>query len=309
MPRPTKKEPLAQSSGKRPVRSLRITMPTAPIASPAPSHAAAKPVTEEDVNKLSISDLTIDTPLRPLLRPQRVPATPFHFLSLPSELRIKIYAYFFADIPTLLDLNPDNYKRIHKKLGLMRVCKQVHDEATYAFYSTRTFRLFPTYPIRLFKKKPLLARLKPHQRQCLTSLELRLGISWNAPPKLWAVNPALGLRDCGDVTKLKVYIDFDPSDITWKDFRAEGFYEGFCGRLMTSVIEELPSVDTVEFDARPCVKKSGDMMQALISVAQEAGVAIEWGPDGHWNDSELYETRLTASGFLAKCLCFLGNDL
>jgi hypothetical protein len=286
MARRSAKSSAAQGAGKRPVRTLRITMPTASTtAQKAPENESKKPATEEDVNKLSIADLTLDTPLRPFVRRRPAKPNPFHFLTLPSELRIKIYTYFFNDIPTILDLDPDNYKRIHKKLGLMRVCKQVHREATYAFYSSRTFRIFPTHPIRLFKsKKPLLSKLKPHQRQCITSLELRLGISWNAPPKGWVVNPALGLTDCADVQKLNVYIDFDPSDNAWKDFRDDGFYESFCSNLMTDIVETLPSVSVVEFDAWSCIKKSGDMMQTLIATAQVLGLAIEWGPERGWTD-------------------------
>lgn len=279
-------------------------MPSTPTTAQKAPETQAKPVTEDDVNKLSIADLTLDIPLRPFARPQRAKPNPFHFLSLPSELRIKIYSYFFNDIPAILDLDPDNYKRIHKKLGLMRVCKQVHDEATYALYSSRTFRVFPTHPVRLFKsKKPLLSKLKPHQRQCITSLELRLGISWNAPPKGWVVNPALGLNDCADVHTLKVYIDFDPSDNAWKDFRADGFYESFCSNLMTDVINALPSVSVVEFDAWSCIKKSGAMMQTLITVAQDCGVAIEWGPERGWTDGvddEQDEKKLySAHGIMA----------
>src|SRR6478735_1121242 len=134
----------------RPAGSIRIVMPStksAPPADPAPA------VTEEDVNKINIADLTLDVPLIPLRPKRRVPKTPFHFLSLPAEVRIQIYTYFFDDVDTLLDLGPQNYKRVHKKLGLMRVCRQVHDEATFAFYSTRTCRLFPTYPGKYFKSK------------------------------------------------------------------------------------------------------------------------------------------------------------
>jgi hypothetical protein len=240
------------------------------------------------VNKLSLADLTIDVPLIPFNKPKRrVPASPFHFLSLPAEVRIQIYTYFFDDIPTLLDLNPHNYKRIHKKLGLMRVCRQVHDEATFAFYSTRTFRLFPTYPGKYFKsKKPLLARLKQQQRRYVTSLELRLGPGWNAPPRGWVVNPALGLADCVEVERLNVFVECDPSDNIFQGWRrSDGFYEGFSRNLLTDVLEALPSVHTVQFDGWTSVKKSGDMMQGLMKIVEEAGLGIEWGPERGWTDA------------------------
>ncbi|KAG7415730.1 hypothetical protein DER46DRAFT_601140 [Fusarium sp. MPI-SDFR-AT-0072] len=276
------------SLSSRPAGSIRIVMPStksAPPADPAPA------VTEEDVNKINIADLTLDVPLIPLRPKRRVPKTPFHFLSLPAEVRIQIYTYFFDDVDTLLDLGPQNYKRVHKKLGLMRVCRQVHDEATFAFYSTRTFRLFPTYPGKYFKsKKPLLARLKPQQRKCVTSLELRLGPGWNAPPRGWVVNPALGLSDCVDVERLNVFVECDPSDNIFQGWRrSDGFYEGFSRNLLTDVLEALPSVHTVQFDGWTSVKKSGDMMQGLMGVVNEAGLAIEWGPERGWTDTSVDE--------------------
>lgn len=270
---------------------LRIVMPSQQIspASASTDTAATKTVTEEDVNNISIESLTLDTPLIPLRPKRRVPATPFHFLSLPSEIRINIYEYFFHDssIDEPLDLGPGNYKRIHGKLRLMRVCKQVHDEATYYLYSSRTFRIFPTYPGKYFKsKKPILARLKPNQRRYITSLELRLGPGWNAPPRGWIVNPALGLQECVNVQRLKVFVECDPSDNVFKGFRrSPGFYEEFSRQLLTNVLQELPNVTTIEFDGWPSVKKSGNMMCTLLDVATEFKCIKEWGPDRGWTDS------------------------
>ncbi|KAF5021148.1 hypothetical protein F66182_6848 [Fusarium sp. NRRL 66182] len=285
----------SKSSGStpRPAGTLRIVMPSSRQAPPAKATPEAA-VTEEDVNKLSIADLTLDTPLIPLKPKRRVPSTPFHFLSLPAEVRIQIYTYFFDDVPFLFDLSPHNYKRVHKKLGLMRVCKQVHDEATFAFYSTRTFRLFPTYPGKYFKsKKPLLARLKPQQRRCITSLELRLGPGWNAPPRGWVVNQALGLADCVDVERINVFVECDPSDNIFQGWRrSEGFYEEFSQNLLTDVLNELPSVTTVQFDAWVSVRKRGDMMQGLIGVVEQGGYSIEWGPERGWTGATDIEEEI-----------------
>jgi hypothetical protein len=250
----------------------------------------AKPnTTSIDSLAIDIASLTLDTPLIALRKkPARVPATPFHFLSLPSELRVRIYEYYFDD-DEVLDLSPDNYKRYHKRLGLMRVCRLLHEEATYYYYSTRTFRIFPTYPGKYFKsKRPLLARLKPLQRECLTSLELRLGPGWNAPPKGWAVNDVLGLKDCINVHKLKVLVECDPSDNIFKGFRrSEGFYEGFSRKLLGDVLDELPAVKAVEFDAWTSVKKSGAMMTGLRKVvAEHDGMLVQWGPDRGWTDED-----------------------
>ncbi|KAF7546806.1 hypothetical protein G7046_g9194 [Stylonectria norvegica] len=277
----------SKSGGSRPVGSLRIMASRPPNYRNASSTTtnAAGAVTENDVNSLSIADLTLDTPLIPLARKRRVPPKPFLFLTLPSELRLKIYDYFFQDSgESVIDLGPGNQKRFHKKLGIIRVCKQVHMEASHFFYSTRTFRIFPTYPGRYFKtKRPLLAKLKPHQRKHITSLELRLGPGWNAPPKGWVVNPALGLAECVNVRRLKVFVECDPSDNAFKGFRrSEGFYEGFSRGLLSDALGELPGVTVVEFDAWSSVRKSGAMMHELMDAATQAGLQIEWGSERGW---------------------------
>ncbi len=52
-----------------------------------------------------------------------------------------------------MDLNNDNYKRIHKKLALLRTCRTVYNEASHFFYSQHTFRVFPTHPGRFFRAR------------------------------------------------------------------------------------------------------------------------------------------------------------
>ncbi|KAF4505762.1 hypothetical protein G6O67_007677 [Ophiocordyceps sinensis] len=285
---------------RRPVRSATVRVAVAPQR--ASIHAPAqtsKDEADDDFKALSIASLTLNTPLTLLKRPQRrVPSKPFPFLSLPSELRIKVYEQYFGPAEEVLDLGPDNYKRIHKLLGLMRVCKQTHAEATHLFYSTRCFRVFPIYPGRYIKtKKPLLARLKPRQRECLTSLQLRLGPGWNAPPRGWIVNEALGLQECVKVHKLRVFVECDPSDGFFKGFRhSEGFYEGFSRELLAGIIDLLPCLDVIEFDAWSCVKKSGPMMQGLVEVAAQSGRLVEWGPERGWTDADENAAALDADG-------------
>jgi hypothetical protein len=264
---------------------------------PAPASSSATPpipppAIETVEEPTGIAALVADTPLIPFNPKRRVPEKPFPFLLLPSEIRIKVYEYFFEDAvcpDTVLDLGPDNYKRFHGKLRLMRVCKQIHDEATHLLYSNTTFRLFPTYPGRYFKSKhPILSRLKPNQRECITSLELRLGPGWNAPPRGWVVNDALGLADCTNVHKLKVFVECDPSDGIFKGFRrSEGFYEKFCRALLGKVIEGMPALQIIEFDAWSSVNKSGAMMHALLDVAAQYDRVIQWGPERGWDDPDL----------------------
>jgi hypothetical protein len=279
------------------IPSVPSSTQSTPLSSAYPSTYGSEVDTEDEVSKLSIASLSLDVPLRPFRPARKVPLTPFHFLMLPSELRIRIYDYFFDDIDDVLDLGPDNYKRAHKKLGLMRVCRQIHEEATHFFYSTHTFRLFPTHPGRYFKtKKPLLARMKPNQRECMTSIELRLGPGWNAPPRGWVVNDALGLKDCINVHKLKVFVECDPSDGVFKGFRrSEGFYETFSRNLVANVLDAMPAVDFIEFDAWSSVKKSGAMMHGLLDVAAQSKRIICWGPERGWTDNMDEDDTVDAS--------------
>lgn len=245
----------------------------------------------DDVAQIPISALTLqDLPAgtkHPKTGKARTPK-PFRFMNLPSELRIKIYRYHFAEAGEVVDLDQDNYKRIHQKLAILRVCRAIYSEASDTFYSTRAFRVFPTSPGRFFKtKKPLLARLTPKQRGLITSLELRLGPGWSKPPRGWVVNPALGLADCKKVQKLTVFVECDPSDGVFNGFRrADGFYEDFSRKLLDGVLDKLPRLDRVHFDAWTSVKKTGAMMRGLFDVTVTRGKRICWGPSRGWTDED-----------------------
>ncbi|TVY50706.1 hypothetical protein LCER1_G009039 [Lachnellula cervina] len=212
---------------------------------------------------------------------------PFRFLALPSELRNKIYSFVYSTAPTVIDLDPHTFALLsrQKLLSLFRVSRQLHHEAAHHFFSIHTFRLFPTYPGRYLKtKKPLLARLPAHYRASMTSLELRLGPGWNNPPRGWIVNDALGLADCTSVRVLKAFVECDPSDAIFKGFRmGEGAYERFSAELLNSVLKEVPSITTVEFDAYPSVKRTGDMMTGLGEVVAEHDKVVSWGPERGWD--------------------------
>ncbi len=237
------------------------------------------------IHTLTLSDVA-ETPQEK--SPPKKKQKPFPFMALPSELRIEIYAYHFHGVGSVIDLDSDNYKRIHQKLALFRTCRTIYQEASHVFYSTCTFRIFPTQSGRFYKtKKPLLARLTTGQRSQLTSLELRFGPHWSKPPRSWVVNPALGLRDCINVRKLTVFVQCDPSDNVFKGFRkAEGFYETFSRDLLDHVLAEMPLVQRVHFDAWSSVQKSGAMMTGLLGVANARGRTICWGPERNWTDRD-----------------------
>ncbi|KAK3392704.1 hypothetical protein B0H63DRAFT_268 [Podospora didyma] len=264
---------------------------TTPASSALPSAYAseAEGNPDDDVSQIPIGALTLadDSAELPVVKkPKLKKKQPFRFMELPSELRIKVYAYHFDGGGSVIDLDSDNYKLYHKKLAILRTCRTIYNEATHIFYSIHAVRIFPTTPGRHFKtKKPLLARLNTRQRRCLTSLELRLGPGWSQPPRGWVVNPALGLADCTSVRRLTVYAEVDPSDAMYNGWRrSDGFYEGFCQDLLDGVLAEMPFLDRVYFDGFPGVKQSGPMVRGLIQVALAKQKKICWGPERGWTD-------------------------
>ncbi|PBP22984.1 hypothetical protein BUE80_DR006112 [Diplocarpon rosae] len=233
---------------------------------------------------------------------------PFPFLSLPSELRSKIYSMVFSYIPAVIDLDPSLLKLFHRMqiFALFRVSRQMYRESAHHFFSTHTFRIFPTYPGKYFKtKRPLLARLPVRGRQSVTSLQLRVGPGWNNPPRGWVVNDALGLQDCINVKVLKVFVECDPSDAIFAGFRkSEGFYERFSAGLLEAVLQEIPSIQVVEFDAYTSVSRTGAMMSGLREVVARYDKIVAWGAERGW-DTESDQVWLDAilmhgSGKLSK---------
>ncbi|KAL2756715.1 hypothetical protein ACRALDRAFT_1062407 [Sodiomyces alcalophilus JCM 7366] len=250
-----------------------------PLSSAYPSTYASEAELASDVESIPIGALSLN-PSKPKKKEK-----PFPFMSLPIELRLKVYDYHFANTTgQVVDLDPDNHKKISRLFALFRTCRTVYTEASHHFYSTTTFRIFPTHPGRFFKtKKPLLARLSASKRAQLTSLELRLGPGWNKPPRGWVVNPALGLADCVNVRRLTVFVECDPGDNVFKGFRrADGFYETFSRDLLRDVLAELPHVEAVYYDAWSSVKKTGAMMQGLFDVVLSNNRMICWGPERGW---------------------------
>ncbi|OAA55278.1 hypothetical protein SPI_08373 [Niveomyces insectorum RCEF 264] len=224
------------------------------------------------------------------------PTKPFRFLDLPSELRIKVYKYHFEGTDPVLDLTPENTKKVHRKLALLRTCRTLYIEASHFFYSSRVFRVFPTYPGRFFKtKRPLLARLTARQRAAMTGLELRLGPGFNKPPSSWAVNKRLGLKDCVNVRKLSVFVQIDPS-VSWLDgFRKQGFYEAFSRALLDDVLKATPSIEVVEFDGYDSVRKDCPIMEALVQATTNHRKRIVWSTRSSWKGTDDSRTHVAAT--------------
>jgi hypothetical protein len=233
---------------------------------------------------------------------------PFPFLRLPSELRNKIYSMVFAAAPSIIDLDPSTFRIIQRQhlFAIFRVCWQIYEEASHNFFSTHTFRIFPTYPGKYFKtNKPLLTRLPARYRASLTSLDLRLGPGWGNPPRGWIVNDALGLADCTRVRTLKVFVECDTSDPMYNGYRKrDGYYEEFSAELLDGILKGVPSVEVVEFDAYSAVKRTGPMMSGLGEVVTRYDKIVSWGPERGWGleSDQLDAVLLNGEGKLKKVI-------
>ena len=176
--------------------------------------------------------------------------------------------------------DPVNYRLLHPRLAIFLVSKQVHEEAYPVFYS-QPIRLFPTHG-RFFYKQPLLARLSTRYRSAITTLELRLGPGWSAPPKSQNTDPPLGLEDCTSLRTLKVFVECDPSDNIFNGFRGTGAtqdtYKNFCTNLVAGILAQVPSLETIELDAYPGVKKEAPLVMALRRKVEESDTQLVWGP-------------------------------
>ncbi|KAL8760749.1 MAG: hypothetical protein Q9184_003075 [Pyrenodesmia sp. 2 TL-2023] len=212
---------------------------------------------------------------------------PFRFFDLPSELRRKTLSYLLCTDRRTVDLDPSNHRTSTARLSLFLVSKAFGYEAYHVFYSSHTFRIFQTHGRFLGKRtEPLLARIPSYYRNAMTSLELRLGPGWSDPPKPWYVSDRLGLEDCTSVRTLRVFIEVDPSSPVFKGFRLNRhFFTDFSGKLFREVVERLPVLETVEFDAYPSVDRDGALMTQLLEDTKNAKKRIAWGPQREWGDS------------------------
>jgi len=209
---------------------------------------------------------------------------PFRFFDLPAELRLKILELVLV-LPKTIDLEPDNYRHVTPRLQLFLVSHQMHYEASKCFFSSNTFRIFPIHGRFFHTKKPLLVRLPSRYRALIKMTELRLGPGWTKPPKSWVVDARLGLGDLTVGRLLKIFVECDPaSDEIFEGFRAgQDFYTYFCKELVQKVLESVPSLVGVQFDAYPSVTKASPLMQALINVGKSKNKNISYGPERGWN--------------------------
>ena len=241
---------------------------------------------------------------------------PFRFFDLPSEIRLKVYEYvLFGETkkkgPPRTNGNVGSSRKnkipapLSHRLSLFLSSRRIHDEASVLFYSVQTFRVFQ---IQDYSKQPTLISLAPSYRPLIKKIELILGSSWTAPPKSWKVTKHLGLTEMTGVRTLKIFIQCDPSHPVFEGFRVSSdFYTGFAGGLVQKILEQLPNLVQVEFDAWPSVQKSGPLMRRLLSEVRASNVNIHWGPERGWNDWEDEELNTPTSKSSAGPVAISGH--
>lgn len=229
----------------------------------------------------------VKEPIKSTTKPYKPKGT-FPFFRLPSELRNRIYEYALfvpetASQHGVVDLHPLMSRQIAPRLRLLQTCRRMYEETYPVFYGRQAIRVFPSHPTFMNAKKPVLMQLPKKYRQTIQTLELRLGPGWGKPPKCQKFTPRLGLKDCTGVRMLRVFVEIDPSGEVFKGFRiSDGFYTAFASAQLEAVLQQCPSIELIEFDAYPSVKKRDPLMTALLKVAESTGERIAWGPERGW---------------------------
>lgn len=205
----------------------------------------------------------------------------FRFFDLPTELRLLVYRFALYAGPDVIDLEPGNGRRIHSRMTLFRVSRRMHEEAYREFYRMHTFRLYPLH-LRYFQaKKPLLTRLPVRYRDAISTIQLKIGQGWSAPPASWNTLPSLGLQDCTSLRMLKILVQCDPSTSYFDGYRGKGrsqvWYIEFCQDLLEGILARVPWLRNVEIDAYPGIGKDSLMVTRLAGVIHKADLRLTYG--------------------------------
>lgn len=236
----------------------------------------AFPIPEAKVSNTSHGADTIEEAIRALaIDPtsvQKPTVSPFPFFSLPAEIRNRIYRLVLYSTS---EPGPSQERRLPTSLFL--TSSHIHREASYIFYTSQTFRLFP---LQEFNPLPTISELPLRYRALVTNVELVLGPGWTAPPKTWKVTERMSkkLRQLKQLKCLKVFVQVDPSHPVFARFRvSHGFYTDFAGKLLRTVLVAMPQVEFVQIDGNPSVAKEGPLVSRLKDEVEAQSRTVTWG--------------------------------
>lgn len=246
----------------------------------------AFPVPEAKTTKTSVGTESIEEAVRALTisqpSPQPPTTSPFPFFSLPAEIRNRVYALVLPSTPKSPKPSPNR----RPPTSLFLTSSQIHREASYIFYTARTFRLFP---LQEFKPLPTVSELPTRYRSLITNIELILGPGWTAPPKSWKVTQRMVkiLKPLSQASCLRVFVEIDPSHPVFARFRvSHGFYTEFAGNLLRDVLVAMPQIKFVQLDGNPSVQMDGPLVSRLRSEIEAQGRVVKWGKERGWSAAD-----------------------
>ncbi len=246
----------------------------------------AFPVPEAVIHNPSLETETVEQAIRALTISQpslQLPVvSPFPFFSLPAEIRNGIYVLVLFSTSSAGKSSPG--RRLPSSLFL--TSSQTHREASYIFYTSHSFRIFP---LQEFKPLPTVSELPARYRCLATNAELILGPGWTAPPKSWKVTHRIAkiLRQLCQVRCLRVFVEIDPSHPVFARFRvSHAFYTDFAGNLLKDVLVAMPQIEFVQLDGNPSVQMDGPLVSRLRSEIEAQERVVEWGKDRGWSAAD-----------------------
>jgi hypothetical protein len=239
-------------------------------AFPVPEPKSPGPSLETESIEQAIRALTIS---QTSVQSRTLSSFPLFFL--PPEIRNRIYSLvLFSNSTSEVRKSLPNHRL---PTSLFLTSSQLHREASYTFYTSQTFRLFP---LQEFQPLPTISDLPLRYRPFITSTELILGPGWTAPPKSWKVThrTAQIFRQLSQARFLKVFVEIDPSNPVFAKFRvSHGFYTDFAGSLLRDVLVAMPQVEFVQLDGNPSVRMDGPLVSRLRCEIEAQGRMVSWG--------------------------------